>query len=61
MAIMGKLDYKIFLITAFITMISVTLPGYLYFRGLPLSWTLALFVGFCAIAVLGVMLGRQLK
>jgi hypothetical protein len=59
---MKKLDlnYKLILIPALITMISVTLPAYLYMRGLPWSWTLALLAGFISAAILGIMLGRRL-
>ena len=52
--------FKTNLITAFITFISAALPGYLYMRGLPLSWALTLFVGFVAVTILGVILGKQL-
>lgn len=38
---------------ALITMISLTLPGLLYQRGLPLPWALALVGGFVIVAVLG--------
>jgi len=50
----------IIILSAVITMISVYLPAYLYARGLPLSWSLALFAGFAIVAVLGAMLGKRL-
>jgi len=46
-------------ITALITMISATLPGYLYLRGLPLPWALALLAGYVIVAVLGYAGGRS--
>jgi len=46
---------------ALITMITVTLPAYLYLRGLPWSWSLALLAGYAAVAILSFKLGRRLK
>lgn len=44
---------------ALITLITVTLPGLLYLRGLPIGWGIVLLVGFAAAAVLGYWLGRN--
>ena len=44
------------LIIAGVTTISLTLPGLLYIRGLPLGWSLALLGGFIAVALLGYVL-----
>lgn len=41
------------LIVAAITIITLTLPGYLYLRGLPLPWALALAGGYAIVAILG--------
>ena len=39
-------------IIAGITLITVTLPGWLYLRGLPISWALGLAAGYVIVAVL---------
>jgi len=46
------------LIVAGITTISLTLPGLLYMRGLPLGWSLALLAGFIATAFLGYLFDK---
>jgi hypothetical protein len=46
---------------ALITMITVTLPAYLYLRGVPLPWSLALLAGYAAVAILSFKLGRRLE
>ena len=50
---MTKHDLKQIGIIAAITIIIVTLPGMLYLRGLPITWTLALVSGYLAVALLG--------
>jgi len=47
--------------TALITFITVVLPGYLFQRGLPASWALALFGGLVVVSLLSYFLGRHLK
>jgi hypothetical protein len=49
---MTKQDLKKIGIIALITMVSASLPGMLYQRGLPLGWALALLGGFVAVALL---------
>jgi len=44
-------------IIAAITTISVTLPGLLFMRGLPVGWAIALLVGFIVVAFLGYFYG----
>lgn len=46
-------------IIALITFIAVTLPVYLYLRGLPISWGIALLAGYATVAILGYWLGRR--
>jgi hypothetical protein len=50
---MTKHDLKRIGIIAGITLITVTLPGWLYLRGLPISWALGLAAGYVIVAVLG--------
>ena len=45
-------------ITALTTMITLTLPGLLYMRGLPITWALALVGGYVIVAVLGYLGGK---
>lgn len=45
-------------IIAAITTISVTLPGLLFERGLPVGWAIALLAGFVAVAFLGFYYGK---
>ena len=58
---MTKKDLTNIGLTALITLISVSLPGYLYLRGLPWPWALALFGGLAAVAILAYQLGKRLK
>jgi hypothetical protein len=44
-------------IIAAITTVSVTLPGLLFVRGLPVGWAIALLVGFVLVALLGYLYG----
>lgn len=53
---MTKNDLAKIGIIAAITTISLTLPGLLYQRGLPLPWVLALLAGYIVVAVLGYIL-----
>ena len=48
-------------IIALITIIAVTLPGYLYLRGLPIGWGLALLGGYILVAILGSLYSRHPK
>jgi Flp pilus assembly pilin Flp len=50
---MTKHDIKQIALIAGITMVSTTLPGLLWQRGLPVGWTVALLAGFVTVAVLG--------
>jgi len=47
-------------IIAAITTISVTLPGLLFERGLPVGWAIALLAGFVAVAFLGFIMGNKI-
>ena len=55
---MTKRNLYIMGITAAVTIITLTLPGLLYMRGLPITWALALVGGYILAAVLGYALGR---
>jgi hypothetical protein len=55
---MTKRDLKRIGIIAAITIISLTLPGLLWQRGLMPGWALALIGGYILAAVLGYALGR---
>ena len=56
---MTKRNLYIMGITAAVTIITLTLPGLLWQRGLPIAWTLALVGGYILVAVLGYVLGRD--
>jgi len=48
------------IIAAVVTILTVTLPGLLIMRGLPIPWALALLGGYLAVAGLAYWLGRRL-
>ena len=51
---------KIVIIGAVITIISLILPLQLFLRGLPLSWTISLLVGYIVVAILGYVLRQNM-
>jgi hypothetical protein len=57
---MTKQDLTKVGIIAMITILTVTLPGLLIMRGLPIPWGLALLAGYLAVAGLAYWLGRRL-
>jgi hypothetical protein len=56
---MTKKDLIKVMVIAAITAVSVSLPGYLYLRGLPLPWAAALLAGYILVAILGYALGPR--
>jgi hypothetical protein len=55
---MTKRNLYIMGITAAVTIITLTLPGLLWQRGLPIIWALALVGGYVIVAVLGYLGGK---